>query len=155
MTKAYLIEGTMRTGGNGGYTNVVGVAFFPDDAMRTLKVNMLENMGFLPPKRSQLSFEEARTNGGAPTEPTLYFYDRSAANRIVSIAKLNTDGTRATTTSIVLDKRTGEHPRYVIPAISGCGAIRVGLADASNGPDMKDFRRHAQFPPGRKVAYAR
>lgn len=145
----------MTNGGTGGFTSVVGIAFLPD-TLKTLTSRMIENMGFRPANRDRfLRFEAVGTNGGAPLEPTLYFYDKSTTNRIVTLAKLNADCTRRTATNIVLDKGIGAHPRYVIPAISGCGAIRVGLADASNSPDAKAFQRPSQFQQARRPAYAR
>jgi len=136
MTRAFVIEGTMVAGN--GFTNMVGIAFFPD-TLKTLTANMLENMGFRSARRDRsLKFEVVTTNGGAPPEPTLYFFDRSTSNRIVYVAKLHADGIKAETRTIALG-RQAPHPRYVIPAIAGSAAVRFGLADAANAPGTGDF----------------
>lgn len=140
MTKAFVINGTMGNGGNDAFTAVVGVAFFPDE-LKTLSGRMVQNMGFRPANRDRsLRIDVVPTNGGAPLEPTLYFYERSVTSRTVFVAKLNTDGTRITTNNIALDTRR-PHPSYVIPQIGGPVAIGLGFADARNAPGPGDLRK--------------
>lgn len=148
----------MRNGGADGFVSVIGIAFLPD-TLKTLTSNMLEKMGFRSARHDRsLRFESAATNGGAPPQSTLYFYDRSATNRVVVVAKLNPDCTRAAITNIILDKRTTSNPRDVIPAITGPAAIRLGLAEPANAPGPGDFHKQAKFPGQdnqRRPVYAR
>lgn len=149
MTRAFVIEGTMKA--DDGYTNVVGVAFL--DAQPCAKA--LERMGFLPAKRGGLTSEEVRIVGAAPAQPTLYYYERSAASHTVTRATLSVDGAVVSAGSIPLG-RNAPLPRNVLPAITGSAAVRLGLADAANAPGPADFRQRSCPPqPQQRRMFAR
>lgn len=159
MARAFVIEGTMRNSMDEGFTAIVGVAFLPD-GFETPSVRMLENMGFRSARCDRsLRFEEVQADGGAPSVPTLYFYDKSAAGRTVFVARLNSDGFITLKNGIRLSVQRPT-PRDVIPAITGIAAVRLGLANPTNALGPGDFQFPKRTPSSgqgnsRRQVYAR
>jgi hypothetical protein len=148
MVRAFVIEGEMKTDGNGATRAVVGVLF----ADMQPNAKQLAAMGFTElrhSRRSPLNVEAVTIATGAqiPTAPTFYFFSRSNPIHVTALQlKGGMDGIANRLTYAFDKKRT--QPRDFIPAIGGTAAVRIGLADAKGALDARDFQ-FPRTPPGK------
>ena len=121
MTEAYVISAFMQ--GGSGHKPVVGVLFGSAPTVKDLKA-----MGFL---RIQ-STEQVATNGDAPTEPTLYVFDRSPAAKEVTIVRIGERG------AIIRSETKQGEPCSIIPEVRGTAATR--FITPRNGLSVHNLR---------------
>lgn len=126
MGNAYIILGQME--GFRGMGALVGVLFCSEQpTMKQLKGMGFSNIG---------QMDQAKTNGDAPKEPTLFVFDRSPAAREVTVAQVVLDGSRAKLGKKEI--RKGD-PHSILPEVEGPLAKRLLEPRGALGP--KDIKK--------------
>jgi hypothetical protein len=133
MENAYIILGRMSDGELRDCQALVGVFFGAQQPTG----KQLKQMGF--GRVSQI--DQAKTNGDAPAEPTIFLFDRTPAAREVTKAEVIFDGKKAKLGK--KEKIKGE-PNSIVPEVQGALAAR--LLTPRNGLSSRDLKKNARPP---------
>lgn len=134
MENAYIILGQMRERPEfHDFGAMVCLLFGADN----ITGKQLKSMGF----GNIRQIDQAKTNGDAPTKPTLFVFDRAPSAREVHVAEVIFEGKTAKLGSF---RRKEGEPHSIVPHLEGPLADR--LLKPRNALSVSDMKRGSRMP---------